>query len=107
MDKPSQPSYMKGFLWLAFSATATFCAFVLPIHIFALTIGFSMDFSSIFLRIFYFTVLIAALYHGLYRTKTILLDIGLIQYKKTIGWLAVIVFLFYTFNAASLFFFSL
>lgn len=104
---PNSPAFLKGFLWLAFSAAAMLSAFILPIHLFAVLNGSPMKLDSPLLRSYFFILIIAALYHGLYRAKTILFDLGLEKYQKTIGWLAVIIFLFYAFNAAALFFFSL
>lgn len=82
-------------------------AFILPIHFWAILSNASIKLDSLLLRGYFFILIIAALYHGLYRIKTILFDLGLEKYQKIIGLLAVIIFLFYTFNAASLFFFSL
>lgn len=103
----NSPAFLKGFLWLAFSGTAMLSAFILPIHLWAAFNGSPMKLDSMLFRGYFFILIIAALYHGLYRTKTILFDLGFGKYQKTIGLLAVIVFLFYAFNAASLFFFSL
>ncbi len=81
-------------------------AFILPIHLLALLNGSSMKLDSIFFRGYFFILIIAALYHGLYRTKTVLFDIGLTKYQKMISWITTILLLFYTLNAASLFFFT-
>lgn len=106
-NSPNSPAFLKGFLWFVFSGTAMLSAFILPIHLWAVLSGASMKLNSLLFRGYFFILIIAALYHGLYRTKTILFDLGLGKYEKIIGLLAVIVFLFYIFNAASLFFFSL
>lgn len=103
----NKPAFLKGFLWFAFSGTAMLSAFILPVHLWALSNSRFMNLNTLFFRLYFFVLFIAALYHGLYRTKTILFDIGLIKYQKTIGWVATIIFLFYVLNAISLLFLTL
>lgn len=65
-----KPDIIKGLKWGIFSTTATFCAFVLPVFIFAI-LGTPVVFYPpvpdwIFLIIF-IGVLFCALYHSIYR----------------------------------------
>lgn len=94
----NRPAYLKGFLWFAFSATAMLSAFILPIHIFLfLTPGsIEMRLSNPLLRIYFFILFISALYHGLYRTKTILFDLGFGKYQKMSGAIMTVLFLIFT-----------
>ncbi len=90
---PHPVSYLKGFLWFTFSGTAMLSAFILPIHVWALAHGYAMNLSNIFFRLYFLVLFIAALYHGLYRAKTILFDLGLGKYQKAIDTIATITFL--------------
>ena len=62
--------------WFVFTATATFCAFVLPIHIWALINGYSLNTASALTNIYFFTLVFCALFHSFYRIRTICLDLG-------------------------------
>lgn len=72
------PAYFKGFLWFIFSGTAMLSAFILSVHIWALMNGYSMKLDSLFFKIYFSVLFFSALYHGLYRTKTILKDLKII-----------------------------
>lgn len=93
----NKPAYFKGFLWFAFSAASMLSAVTLPIHIFLfLTPGsVEMRLDHPIFRIYFFILFISALYHGLYRTKTILFDLGLGKYEKIIGTVTTIIFLLF------------
>jgi hypothetical protein len=69
-------SYLHGLLWLAFSGTAMISAFILPIHILALLAGYQMNLSGELFWMYFAFLFFCALYHALYRVKTILKDLG-------------------------------
>ena len=91
-NAPPSPAFLKGFLWFTFSGTAFACAFILPAHILALMLGATMRLDSLPMRMYFCFLFFAGLYHGLYRTKTILFDLGLGQYQKAIDAVAVALF---------------
>lgn len=68
---------MKALLWFIFSGTATVSAFILPVHLWALLSGYEPNFSSNFNTFYFWALFFCAVYHGLYRLKTILFDVGL------------------------------
>lgn len=74
----NKPAFLKGFLWFLFSGTAMLSAFILPVHIWALANNYSMKLNPWFFKIYFGVLLFSALYHGLYRTKTILKDLKII-----------------------------
>lgn len=91
----SEPSYVSGLMWFAFSATAMLSAVILPIQIYALPSGYDLNVDTIFHKTYFSVLLIAALYHGLYRTKTIIFDLGIKKYSKIINvmiWSTFIIF---------------
>lgn len=77
------PAQLKGFLWLLFSGTAMVSAFILPIHFWAMMNGFALQ-NSWKAKIFLIILLFSALYHGLYRTFTILFDIGFLNKTNSV-----------------------
>lgn len=93
---PHRPAYLKGFLWFIFSGAASLSAFVLPVHLWALIQGYepkNLFFGMLPIGALYFIVVLeAALYHGLYRTKTILFDLGCIRYSRLIDIIAALLF---------------
>ena len=78
-----KPAFVSGFLWVTFSGTAMLSAFVLPVHIWALQAGYAPKLENFFFLGYFFIVFACALYHGLYRTKTVLFDLGLIRERKS------------------------
>ncbi|MEK7524413.1 MAG: hypothetical protein AAB588_05295 [Patescibacteria group bacterium] len=87
MSNTSRPAFIKGLLWFTFSGTAMLSAFILPAHIWALSSKDSIMYlmESFLFRAYFFILILCALYHGLYRTKTILFDVGITKYQKSIG----------------------
>lgn len=83
MSDYAKPALFKGLLWGMFSATAFVSAFVLPAHIFAWLRGMELR-EGLFFEVYLFAVLFCALYHGLYRAKTILHDLGFGKYHVLI-----------------------
>lgn len=81
-DNSQKPAYLKGFLWFAFIGTAMLSAVILPIHLWAITHGYEMKLDNFFFRLYFFVLISAALYHGLYRTETILFDLGILKHGK-------------------------
>ena len=71
-----KPAIITAFFWFVFTATATFCAFVLPVHIWALINGYSLNTSKALTDIYFFTLVFCALFHSFYRIRTICLDLG-------------------------------
>ena len=94
-------------LWILFSATATITAIALPVNLFAWLMGYASaaTLTSIWFNIYMFIILSAALFHGLYRTKTILHDLG-IKSEKTIAALLSLIFLFFGYVGAYIFIFG-
>lgn len=92
-----KPAFITGFLWFAFSGTAMLSAFILPIHIWAISHGYTMNLGNIFFRLYFVVLFVCALYHGLYRTKTILFDLGLGRHKKPIMIITGALFILFTF----------
>lgn len=88
----NKPLLIKPLLWLTFSGTAMLSAFILPVHVWALMSGNHMKLSWLPARLFFFVLFGAALYHGLYRTKTILFDLGVTRGLKVIGIILSLVF---------------
>ncbi len=65
-----KPAITKGLKWGLFSVTATFCAFLLPIFIFALIstpIAFDPPLPDWIMIIIFLITLFCALYHSIYR----------------------------------------
>ncbi len=89
----NKPAYLKGFLWFAFSGTAMLSAFILPVHIWALSHGYHMDFPWWPFRLYFTVLMIAALYHSLYRVKTICFDLGFGTHEKAIEAFCALLFL--------------
>ncbi len=52
-------------------------AFILPIHFFALLNLRTLNTSHMLFRLYFFVLICAALYHGLYRTYALCSDLGL------------------------------
>ena len=73
------PAFLKGALWFLFSGTAMLCAFILPIHFLALSNGYRLRQDLPFIKLYGAILLLAALYHGLYRTATVVFDLGFIK----------------------------
>lgn len=71
------PARAKGLLWGLFSATATYSAFILPAFIFS-TLKTQSNYTAPiwFLKVYVGVTLFCALYHSLYRVKTITFDLG-------------------------------
>lgn len=95
MQSSPKPAYSKGFLWFLFSGTAMLSALVLPIH-FLMMLFFPFVFmrlDSILTRGYFFVLFFAALYHGLYRTETVLIDLGLGRFSKIINPIIWVIFL--------------
>lgn len=94
-------AYLKGFLWFTFSGTAMLSAFILPVHIWAHSTGeIIINLTPLFFRFYFFVLIICALYHGLYRTKTILFDLGIAKGQTLINVLLIILFFVFTLAAA-------
>lgn len=74
-----KPAKLAGLLWGLFSATAFFAAFTLPIHIFALLTGWKMKLDPAFFKLYFAVLFFSALYHGLYRLKTVLKDLKILK----------------------------
>ncbi|MEK9132335.1 MAG: hypothetical protein AAB606_01320 [Patescibacteria group bacterium] len=105
-DYSIKPAYLKGFLWVAFSGTATLCAILLPVHIFAILMGSDAKLGNNFYgRTYIFILISCALFHSLYRVNTILIDLGLAKYQKTAGVLLSLLFVVFEVVAVYTFFF--
>src|SRR3989338_10641234 len=102
----SKTAYIKGFLWFAFSGTAMLAAFILPVHIWALTNDFTFQ-TTWLARIYFIVLMIAALYHSLYRVKTIVFDLGFGKYQKAVGYVATALFIIFSALTVYLFAFAL
>lgn len=92
VEATPKPKVLKVFLWFTFSGTAMLSAFILPIHLWALATGSALKLSWWIARYYFLILTICALYHGLYRTKTILFDLGVTKGLKVIGAVLSIVF---------------
>lgn len=90
---PPKLATVKAFLWLIFSGTAMLSAFIFPVHVWALADGLSMDLSWWLPRLYFFVLFAAALYHSLYRVKTIAFDLGMVRIVKPLGVVLSLVFL--------------
>lgn len=84
---------LKAYLWLTFSGTAMLCAFILPAHVWALSDGLSMDVTWWLPRFYFLVLFTAALYHSLYRVKTIAFDLGMGTVLKPLSVVLSLVFL--------------
>lgn len=103
-----KPAYLKGFLWLLFSGTATLCAVLLPVHIYAILRGGDAKLgNSLYSRAYVFILISCALFHSLYRVNTILVDLGLAKYQKTAGVLLSMLFVVFEGVAIYTFFFAM
>ena len=97
--KQPRPAYAKALMWFLFSGTAMLSAFTLPVHFFALYEGIRPRLHFTFLgttlvgRGYIFILIFAGLYHGLYRTKTIAFDLGMVSGQKILGTLLSLIFL--------------
>lgn len=78
---------IKAFLWFLFSGAATFSAFILPIFLWTQWKGYQGKEIPIpgGTEIFLFVTAFCAIYHGLYRTKTIIFDLGFPRAAKISG----------------------
>ena len=85
-------AYTKGFLWLFFGAAAMLSAFVLPVHLYALTRGKIFNLSQPFFKLYFLVLFLAALYNGLYRLETIVFDLGLLRYHRAIKIMCLLLF---------------
>lgn len=92
-ERVPRPAKLKAFLWFTFSATAMLSSFILPIHVWTLAHGYSMNLGWLLSRLYFFILFTSALYHGLYRTKTIAFDIGLLKVEKILGPVLSIIFI--------------
>lgn len=91
INEKHRPALFKALLWGVFSLTAMMAAFILPVHLYALLRNYDLHFMSNvehpFLKFYLFVVLFCALYHGLYRTKTIFHDLGFGNYERAISYM--------------------
>jgi fumarate reductase subunit D len=83
-------------MWGLFAATSTLAAIFIPIHIIATefvpslisnTMGqqiLAKMLSSYAFKVYIFIIIASAIYHGMYRFKAFLHDIGLIKLEKYI-----------------------
>lgn len=106
MQTLAKPAYTKGIMWFLFSGTAMASAFLLPVHLWALFSDHTMQSTSLS-RLYFFFLAFCVLYHGLYRTQTILADLGLGRYAKISGGILIGLFIFGISLAGYLFFWSL
>lgn len=74
----AKPAKLAGLLWGLFSATAFLSAFTLPIHIWALMTDWKMKLDPVFFKFYFAVLFFSALYHGLYRLKTVLKDLKIL-----------------------------
>lgn len=83
--------------WLLFSAAATITAFLLPVFVKSVQNGYLISPNKLgwLGPIFGILILVSALYHGLYRVKTVLHDLG-VKKEKIISVILSIVFLIFT-----------
>lgn len=79
----------KWFYWSVFAATATFCAFFLPVHI-ALLLWATPPGKILFI-FFSALVIMASLYHSFYRIKASDSDLKLI--RASLIWMAALTIL--------------
>lgn len=93
-----RPAYSKALMWFLFSGTAMLSAFTLPVHFFALYEGIRPRIYFTFLglpflgRLYALILIICGLYHGLYRTKTIAFDLGMMRLQKILGIVLPLIF---------------
>lgn len=73
-----KPARLIGLLWGLFSAMAMISAFVLPVHVFAIMAGFLPRVDAWYFKLYFFVLFFSALYHGLYRLKTVLKDLKIL-----------------------------
>ncbi len=90
---PSKLATLKALFWFIFSGTAMLSAFILPVHVWALNDGFSMNLTWWLPRAYFFVLFAAALYHSLYRVKTIAFDLGMVKITKPLGYFLSLLFL--------------
>lgn len=86
-----KPAVLSGILWGFFAFTGTIIALLLPLHIVAIYYGWQLK-AGFFYRVFGSILFISVLFHGLYRTKTLLFDLGASKFSKSIN--VVFIFLF-------------
>jgi len=71
---------MKGLKWGLFSGTATYCAFFLPVLFYRILVIKPETSNATMNQFLYFGFIIVtywcALYHSLYRLKTVVFDLG-------------------------------
>ncbi len=104
----NKPAYLKGVLWFLFSGTAMLCAFVLPGFIAALLYTKEMPTAELIhpliTSIYFSVIILAAAYHGLYRVKTIVFDLGFHKIQKAVDVLCILLFFFCLAATAYVFF---
>jgi len=79
-------------------------AFILPVHIWALLQGKTMNISLIWFKLYFALLFVVGLYHSLYRVKTIVFDLGFTRAYHWVGGLTTILFLAGVAAAAKLLF---
>lgn len=84
-------SKFESIAWGLFAVTSTIAALFIPIHIIAteflgvnmLGLGiFGKMLGNIAFKVYLFIIVSSAIYHGMYRFKSFLHDIGLAKYEK-------------------------
>lgn len=73
-----RPSRIAGILWGLFSLTAFISAFLLPAHIYLTMAGWKIKLTPWYFKLYFGILFFSALYHGLYRLKTILKDLKIL-----------------------------
>ena len=84
--QPGKKDSFSGLLWFAFSGTAMFAAVFLPIHLLAILFDRKplinhID-ANLVTEAYFFILLFATLYHSLYRSKSLIFDLGLTGLAK-------------------------
>ncbi len=79
----------KALSWFIFSGISTFLAFFLPLHLWATINGYPKNnYLLLPVILLWDLLLICALYHGKYRLKTLLADLGI---KKNLALFNIII----------------
>lgn len=70
---------------MVFTGTATLSAFILPVHIALLLRGDRIRLDATWMKVYFFILVFAALYHGFYRVRTIAFDLTWIRVSNILG----------------------